>query len=122
MPTINKYKNKPGFYIKSVHDRKITTYQVTDVGGSFLISKGYGHKDEISVEFLMHMKRKGYVFTQGSGAGDIDLIFLGGSSRNSNRHKRYRKSNRQKSSEELAGCVVWAILIIVILILVSWII
>ena len=71
MPVIHEYVNKFGFYIKSAHQGRITTYQVSKQGYDYLINKGYGNDDEIDINLLLHLIDLGYVYTKGNGPGDI---------------------------------------------------
>ncbi len=72
MPVIHQYVNKKGFYVKSAFEGNITTYQVSGSGEEYMRSRGYHEGTSVSVEELMWMKRKGYIYSGGSGPGAID--------------------------------------------------
>lgn len=117
MPKIHKYKNKAGFYIKSTVNRSITTYQVTEKGYNYLISKGYKDKADIDINFLMKLKDWNYIFTHGEGPGDIDKNQTYFSKNNFNLPNKHR-TNAHPDNLGM-GCLLFIILFILLFYLLS---
>ncbi len=87
MPKLHKYKNGSGYYIKATFPGKdlpkgkriIVTYRVTPAGEEYLKHQGCLRRrlddgSEISYEQLRSMYRRGYLTTDGTGAGLIEHI------------------------------------------------
>lgn len=72
MPVIHRYTDNSGYYIKSAFDRNIVTYQVTREGADFLKRQGIGEGSRISVDDLLWLQQVGYVYSGGSGPGEIE--------------------------------------------------
>ncbi|WP_165248044.1 sugar porter family MFS transporter [Paludisphaera soli] len=72
MPTVNEYKDSDGFYIRSAKGGSISTYQVTSEGQELLRSQGVSDGHSISHAKLDMLARRGLVYTNGGGAGQID--------------------------------------------------
>jgi hypothetical protein len=72
MPKVRQYKDGKGYYIRSSFEGFITTYQVTPEGVRYFVKKGIGEGSILSVNDLLWMKSRGYLFTGGTGPGEID--------------------------------------------------
>lgn len=71
MPIIHKYAGRSGFYVKTAFKRKIVTYQLTSAGEEYVKHRKYRDGQEISTKELLWMQKKGYVYTRGSGPGEL---------------------------------------------------
>ena len=105
MPKIHAYVNKIGFYIKSVHQGRITTYQVSKQGYNYLLNHGYEDSDEINVKFLLHLIKLRYVYTKGNGPGDI-TPFIATRANNS--------KHQDKNTEQINNGIGYFIIFIII--------
>jgi hypothetical protein len=72
MPIIHRYVESNGYYIKSSFKGTIVTYQVTKEGEDYLQSHELDDGDEISAQALLWMQKQGYIYTGGSGPGQIE--------------------------------------------------
>ncbi len=120
MPVVHKYKNKNGFYIKSSTNGKIITYQVTTHGCDYLTSNGYGDNYEISINNLMRLKNSGYIYTKGSGPGDIDTLPRNNAQNNQfNSNLNKKQPNFSEENNDFAGCGIGCLAIFIIFIILS---
>lgn len=100
MPVVHQYVDGRGYYIKSRIEGHIVTYQVTQNGAKFLQKEGRAYENaRLSLDDLIWMQRKGYVYTHGSGPGEIGPLvrFIGG-------RKRAKRKRRRRSGGKQQGC------------------
>jgi len=120
MPKIHQYVDGRGHYIKSAFKGVITTYQVSPDGEAYLSKLRIRDGNSIDVEKLLWMQKKGYIYTEGSGPGEIepsladeDLFIVnrpGSAKQTLEKVKNKDKALLQNSS---TGCLKFLILILV---------
>jgi hypothetical protein len=68
MPTLQRYKNEPGFYIRAMtSDAGNITYQVSKTAGEKITDLGYQGGDDLPWKVVNTFRRTGEIYTEGSG-------------------------------------------------------
>jgi hypothetical protein len=99
MPVIHRYTDGRGHYIKTSFAKTMVTYQVTADGEHYLKRRGKRDGSRLSRPELQEMLRKGYIYTHGTGPGDVEplLSFRRGG-------KGQRRVHRKKTRGSQTGC------------------
>jgi hypothetical protein len=72
MPILHKYQDKSGWYVRTVIDKAIITFQLTSAGARRLLEAGVKNGKRFRRATLFELYRSGDAFTHGTGPGVIE--------------------------------------------------
>lgn len=72
MPILHQYQDKSGWYVRTVIDKAIITFQLTSIGARRLLEAGGKDGRRFRRSALFELFRSGDAFTHGTGPGFIE--------------------------------------------------
>jgi len=72
MPILHQYQDRSGWYVRTVIDKAIVTFQLTSAGARRLLEAGGKNERRFRRATLFELYRSGEAFTHGTGPGVID--------------------------------------------------
>lgn len=63
MPTLKKYQNEPGYYIRASVEQSVITYQTTPGARRLFNRLGYGHGNSIPWKMISQLSERGDIYT-----------------------------------------------------------
>ena len=72
MPILHQYQDRSGWYVRTVIDKAIVTFQLTSAGARRLLEAGGKNGRRFRRATLFELYRSGEAFTHGTGPGVID--------------------------------------------------
>ena len=72
MPILHQYQDKRGWYVRTVIDNAIITFQLTSIGAQRLLEAGGKDGRRFRRSALFELYRSGEAFTHGTGPGVIE--------------------------------------------------
>ena len=62
MPTLKKYQNEPGYYIRASVEQSVITYQTTPGARRLFNRLGYGHGNSIPWKMISQLSERGDIY------------------------------------------------------------
>jgi hypothetical protein len=110
MPTLRRYVDGRGYYVKTVVKRQPVTFQLTKEGGNYLVSVlQLADQDIFSVAELDFLIKRGWAYTKRSGPGDPIPTTK----------PKTRRRERSRQTEAETGCGGCATIIAIFLFLIT---
>jgi hypothetical protein len=72
MPTLHRYQNKSGWFVRTKIENSIITFQLTEVGAERLLDAEIKDGDRFRRALLFDLYRTGDAYTHGTGPGAIE--------------------------------------------------